>query len=288
MTVLRCGQRQLSLAEPVVMGILNVTPDSFSDGGVYFCDSSANIAGAIDAAATMVADGAAIIDIGGESTRPGAAPVSVEQELQRVLPVVEALASRLDVVLSVDTSSAAVMTAAASAGAGMINDVRALRRDGALAAAAATELPICLMHMQAEPATMQVSPRYTDVVAEVGAFLQQRINRCEQAGISRERLLLDPGFGFGKTLQHNLELFQALPQLAQQHLPLLVGVSRKSMIGQLLDCPLAERTNGSVVLALLAAQALHRQSGCLLRVHDVKETVQALKLWQATRSLEEN
>ena len=288
MDFLQCAGRQLSLAEPQVMGILNVTPDSFSDGGLHYRGDSRDLGRAIDAAAAMVAAGASIIDVGGESTRPGASPVSVEQELQRVVPVVEALTQRLDVIVSVDTSSAPVISAAARAGAGMINDVRALRREGALAAAAATALPVCLMHMQAEPDTMQRAPGYGDVVAEVEDFLVERMAACQAAGIARNRLLLDPGFGFGKTLDHNLALFRALPRLARQQLPLMVGVSRKSMIGQLLDCEVEQRLNGSVVLALLAAQALHAQAGCLLRVHDVKETVDALALWKTTRSLEEH
>ncbi len=284
MSQLQCGRRQLSLAQPAVMGILNVTPDSFSDGGLHYRNDSRDISRAVDAAAAMVADGATLIDVGGESTRPGAEPVSVEQELQRVVPVVEALTTRLEVIVSVDTSSAPVMTAAAGAGAGMINDVRALRREGALAAAAATELPVCLMHMQAEPGTMQQRPSYQDVVAEVGSFLEQRVAACDAAGIARHRLLLDPGFGFGKTLEHNLALFRSLPELAQLQLPLLVGVSRKSMIGELLNCAVDQRANGSVVLALMAAQALQQCAPCLLRVHDVKHTVEALRLWQAVRS----
>lgn len=281
---LHCGGRILPLAEPVVMGILNVTPDSFSDGGVHYSGDSRDVSRALDAAAAMVAAGASVIDVGGESTRPGAAPVSVDQELQRVIPVVEALSARLDVVVSVDTSSAAVIAAAAGAGAGLINDVRALRREGALSAAAATELPVCLMHMQASPATMQNTPSYTDVVAEVEAFFQARIAACAEVGIHTERLVLDPGFGFGKQLAHNIALFKALDRFAQRGLPLMVGVSRKTMIGQLLDCELDQRVNGSVALALLAAQALHGSGGCLLRVHDVKQTVEAVKLWQAMRT----
>ncbi len=283
---LNCGGRLLPLAEPAVMGILNVTPDSFSDGGLHYAGDSRDVDRAVDAAAAMVAAGAAVIDVGGESTRPGAAPVSVEQELARVVPVIEALCARLDVVVSVDTSSAAVITAAAGAGAGLINDVRALRREGALAAAAATELPVCLMHMQATPATMQEAPHYTDVVAEVEQFFQDRIDACAEVGIHTGRLLLDPGFGFGKQLAHNVALFKALGQFAQRGLPLMVGVSRKTMIGQLLDCEVDQRVNGSVALALLAAQALYGSGGCLLRVHDVKQTVEAVQLWQAMRTTE--
>jgi len=285
---LLCGGRLLPLAEPAVMGILNVTPDSFSDGGIHYLGDSRDVGRAVDAAAAMVTAGATVIDVGGESTRPGAAPVSVEQELGRVIPVVEALCARLDVVVSVDTSSAAVITAAARAGAGLINDVRALRREGAMAAAAATELPVCLMHMQASPATMQQAPHYADVVAEVDQFFQERIDACVELGINKERLVLDPGFGFGKQLAHNVALFKALHQFAQRGLPVMVGVSRKTMIGQLLDCDLDQRVNGSVALALLAAQALHGSGGCLLRVHDVKQTVEAVQLWQAVRTTEEH
>ncbi|RMD79690.1 MAG: dihydropteroate synthase, partial [Gammaproteobacteria bacterium] len=232
---------------------------------------------ALARAREMVAEGAAVIDVGGESTRPGAEPVPVAEELRRVLPVVEALAAELPVPVSVDTSKPEVMRAAAAAGAGLINDVRALRRPGALEAAAETGLPVCLMHMRGEPRDMQRDPRYGDVVAEVGAFLEERIRACEAAGIPRDRLLVDPGFGFGKTAAHNLALLRRLDELAALGPPLLVGLSRKSLIGQLLGLPVGERLHPSVALALLAAQRGAR----LLRVHDVGPTVQALRTWEA-------
>lgn len=268
---LPCGSRFLDLTRPQVMGILNVTPDSFSDGGRFIGRDAA-----LKHARDMIAAGAAIIDIGGESTRPGAAPVSVAEELDRVIPVVEAVAAQCDVVISVDTSSAEVMRAAAAAGAGLINDVRALMRPGALQAAAATGLAVCLMHMQGEPGNMQGAPQYTDVVNEVRQFLRQRVDVCVAAGIDRERLLLDPGFGFGKNDQHNLALLAALPQLAEDGI-VLAGLSRKSMIGRLLGRPVEDRLIGSVTLALLAAERGAR----ILRVHDVAETVDALRLLQA-------
>ncbi len=270
--ILNCAGKSLDLAQPRVMGILNVTPDSFSDGGRFVRREQA-----IEQALRMVAEGAAIIDIGGESTRPGAAEVSVEEELQRVIPLIEALAPELTVPISVDTSKPEVMLGAADAGAGMINDVYALRRDGALEAAAQTGLPVCMMHMQGEPRTMQAEPRYDDVVAEVQAFLQQRVVACEAAGIARERILLDPGFGFGKTLQHNLSLLKHLKAFHSLGLPLLVGMSRKSMIGAVLDAPLEQRLHGSVAVATLAAL----QGAQLIRVHDVRATTDALKMVSA-------
>lgn len=271
---LQCAARTLTLSAPVVMGVLNVTPDSFSDGGQYV-----NTDAALRQASAMVDAGAAIIDIGGESTRPGAAVVSVQQELDRVMPALERIAAELDVVISVDTSTPEVMTAAAAVGAGMINDVRALLRPGALAAAAASGLPVCLMHMQGDPQSMQQAPAYRDVVVEVMAFLQQRIDACVSAGIALNRLILDPGFGFGKNDAHNLTLLSGLPRLAQAGLPLLVGLSRKSMIGRLTGRPVDQRLIGSVVLALLVAE----RGASILRVHDVAETVDALRLLQALR-----
>jgi len=224
---------------------------------------------------TMVADGADIIDVGGESTRPGAAPVAIEEELNRVVPVVEAIAARFAVPVSVDTSSPEVMEAAARAGAGLINDVRALQRPGALAAASESGLPVCLMHMRGEPATMQAQPEYgDDIVAEVSDFLMARVTACEAAGIDRRHILLDPGFGFGKTVAHNLTLFRGLPQLKQLGLPLLIGVSRKSMIGAILNRPVEQRMVGSVAMAMLAAQ----RGAAILRVHDVAATFDALKI----------
>ncbi|MEX2963063.1 dihydropteroate synthase [Microbulbifer sp. TYP-18] len=255
------------------MGVLNTTPDSFSDGGSYYREGALNLGLALARAEQMVGEGAAIIDIGGESTRPGAAPVGEQEELERVVPLVEAIVAQLDVVVSVDTSTPAVITAAASAGAGMINDVRALERPGALAAAAATGLPVCLMHMQGQPQTMQRAPHYDDVVGEVRAYLQQRMQACAAAGIARQRILLDPGFGFGKTDAHNLALLRELQSLAPAGVPLLAGLSRKSMIGRLLQREVDQRLPGSLALALLAAQRGVR----ILRVHDVAATADVLR-----------
>jgi dihydropteroate synthase len=270
MTTLRCGHHTLDLTRARVMGILNVTPDSFSDGGDF-----ATREAALRHARQMVADGADLIDVGGESTRPGAPPVSVAEELDRVIPVIEALAGELAVPVSVDTSKPEVMRAAVAAGAGLINDVAALRRPGALAAAAALRVPVCLMHMQGEPGTMQQDPAYGDVVAEVAAFLAGRLAACEAAGIPRERLLVDPGFGFGKTLAHNLALLRGLPRLASLGVPVLAGLSRKSMIGALLGgVPVGERLHGSVAAAVLAVE----RGAAIVRVHDVGPTVQALRI----------
>ncbi|WP_043320344.1 dihydropteroate synthase [Microbulbifer sp. HZ11] len=271
-----CGQHTLDLSRPQIMGILNTTPDSFSDGGSYYGDSGLDLDLVLQRAEQMVRDGAAILDIGGESTRPGAAPVSEAEELERVVPVVEAIASRLDVVISVDTSTASVMRDSASAGAGIINDVRALTRPGALDAAAATGLPVCLMHMQGQPGTMQANPEYRDVVCEVRAYLDERLRACEQAGIAREKILYDPGFGFGKNDEHNLALLRHLPELAPQGVPILVGMSRKSMIGRLLGREVDERLPGSLALAMLSAQ----RGAAIIRVHDVAATADVLKLQQ--------
>lgn len=269
---LPCGSRTLDLSRPQVMGILNVTPDSFSDGGRYN-----RIDAALRHAEQMLEAGAAIIDVGGESTRPGAPPVSAEEELQRVAPVVEQLVCRLDALVSVDTSSPALMREAALLGAGMINDVRSLSRDGALQAAAQGNLAVCLMHMQGEPQTMQDSPQYDDVTTAVRTFLADRVAACEAAGIARERLLIDPGFGFAKTLAHNLSLFRHMQALHDLHLPLLVGVSRKSMIGKVLGREVDQRLAGSLALAALAVQ----QGAHILRVHDVAETVDVLRILEA-------
>ena len=269
---LPCGSRTLDLSRPQVMGILNVTPDSFSDGGRYN-----RIDAALRHAEQMLEAGAAIIDVGGESTRPGAPPVSAEEELQRVAPVVEQLVCRLDALVSVDTSSPALMREAALLGAGMINDVRSLSRDGALQAAAEGNLAVCLMHMQGEPQTMQDSPQYDDVTTAVRTFLADRVAACEAAGIARERLLIDPGFGFAKTLAHNLSLFRHMQALHDLHLPLLVGVSRKSMIGKVLGREVGQRLAGSLALAALAVQ----QGAHILRVHDVAETVDVLRMLEA-------
>ena len=263
------------------MGVINTTPDSFADGGTLYRSERLDLDLAMTRARAMVEEGAAILDIGGESTRPGAAMVTVSQEMDRVLPLVERIAAELDVIVSVDTSSPRLMTEAAQLGAGMLNDVRALGRDGALAAAAATGLPVCLMHMRGEPVNMQQAPRYADVVAEVEEFLLLRISACEAAGIARQRLLLDPGFGFGKNLQHNLQLLNELPRLAEPGLPLLVGLSRKSMIEQLTGRPVADRLPASLALAVLAAE----RGAAIIRTHDVATTVDAVAMWTALKEM---
>ena len=274
MMEITCGKFFLDLSSPAVMGILNLTPDSFSDGGRFNdCDS------AVRHALAMVNQGAAIIDIGGESTRPGAQAVTVQQELDRVMPVVEAVVAELPVPVSVDTSKPGVMRAAISAGAGMINDVMALRSKGAIEAVSdAGNVAVCLMHMQGKPRTMQTNPHYGDVVREVRDFLLERASVCEKGGIASSRILLDPGFGFGKMLEHNLALLKNIGQLAGEGYPLLVGISRKSMIGQLLgEVPVERRLHGSVAAAVIAAM----QGASILRVHDVRETVDALKIVEA-------
>lgn len=257
-----------------VMGILNITPDSFSDGGLLYSGGGLHRDALLRRAEAMVIGGVDIFDVGGESTRPGAAPVSAQEELARVLPVVELLKSHFDVPVSVDTSCPQVIAAASAAGADLINDVRALTRPGALAAAAASGLPVCLMHMPAEPDVMQDEPRYDDVVAQVRQCLLDRIAACVAAGIDRNIIAIDPGFGFGKTTAHNLALFRALPQLVAEGLPVLVGVSRKRMIGALLGSDSRDRTTASVAAAILAAQRGAR----ILRVHDVAETRAALDI----------
>lgn len=274
---LDCAGTILDLSEPRVMGILNVTPDSFSDGGRFVGRDQA-----LAHARSMVAEGAAIIDVGGESTRPGAAGVGLQEELDRVVPVIEALRAELPVIVSVDTSKADVMRAAVAAGAGLINDVRALREPSALDAAAAAGVPVCLMHMQGEPRSMQHRPNYTDVVTEVRDFLLDRAAACHAAGISEQQLVLDPGFGFGKTLEHNLRLLKQLPVLVEAGYPVLVGLSRKSMVGTLLDLPVEQRAGPSATLAALAAWFGAR----ILRVHDVAETVQSLRLCGAVQSVD--
>lgn len=268
--ILDCGGKPVDLGRPQVMGILNLTPDSFSDGGRFLHREAA-----LRHAARMVEEGAAMIDIGGESTRPGARSVGVEEEISRVVPIIEALAGELPVPISIDTSKPEVMREAVLAGAGLINDVMALRAPGAVEAAAGLTVPVCLMHMQGEPRTMQREPRYADVVAEVTEFLAGRVAICESAGIARERLLLDPGFGFGKTLSHNLSLLKHLQGLGSLGLPLLVGISRKSMIGTLLDgAPVDRRLQGSVAAAVVAVM----QGAAIIRAHDVAETAEALKV----------
>ncbi|MEC5319473.1 dihydropteroate synthase [Brenneria populi subsp. brevivirga] len=268
----------LDLSRPNVMGILNVTPDSFSDGGRHN-----TLDAALVHAQDMIAAGATLIDIGGESTRPGADEVSVQEELERVIPVVEALAQRFAVWISVDTSKPEVITAAAQAGAHLINDIRSLQEPGALAAAAATGLPVCLMHMQGLPKTMQHNPHYDDLMSEVGDFLQRQIARCVNGNILKSNLLLDPGFGFGKNLTHNYQLLARLGELHRFGLPLLVGMSRKSMIGQLLKVPPTQRVQGSVACAVIAAM----QGAQIIRAHDVKETVDAMRIVEATLSAKE-
>jgi dihydropteroate synthase len=272
---LRLGKQLIDLTQPRVMGVLNRTPDSFSDGGLY-----TDLDTAVCQALRMCAEGATIIDVGGESTRPGAYAVSVARELDRVIPLIERLVSESDVPISIDTSKPEVMQAAVRAGAAMINDVYALRLPGALEAARACAVPVCLMHMQGEPRSMQQDPHYADVVTEVRQFLQERIRACESGGIRRENLLLDPGFGFGKTLDHNLDLLRHLDAFASLQLPLLVGLSRKSMIGTLLgNVPVAERLHGSVGAAVIAA--MHGAN--IIRAHDIQATVAALKLVSAIK-----
>lgn len=274
---LNCAGRVLDLSRPRIMGILNTTPDSFSDGGALFVDGRLSLTKVLSRAAQIVAEGADMIDIGGESTRPGAGPVSTQEEMDRVVPVVELLARELDVVLSVDTSNPEVMLAAAAHGAGFINDVRALTRPGAIKAAAATGLPVCLMHMQGDPRSMQVDPRYADVVAEVRSFLAQRIEVCTKLGVSRGNIVVDPGFGFGKTVEHNLQLLNRLEQMQALNCPVLVGLSRKSLVGAVLKRPLDERLAGSLALAALAVQ----RGAVIFRVHDVRETGDVIRLCNA-------
>ncbi len=272
---LSCGNRTLDLSTAHVMGILNVTPDSFSDGGQFN-----QLDKAIAHAESMVAEGATILDVGGESTRPGAAAVSVAEELERVVPVVEHIAARLDVAISVDTSTAEVIRDSAKAGAHLINDVRALRREGALQAAAETGLPVCLMHMQGEPDTMQKNPRYDDVVQDVRNFLKERIAAAQAAGIASEQILLDPGFGFGKTRIHNYTLLNRLEQIAALGYPLLTGLSRKRMIADVLNASddATDRDDASAAAATVCAMKGAR----IIRAHNVKKTWEALQVVNAT------
>jgi dihydropteroate synthase len=276
---LQCGNRQLDLTNPVVMGILNITPDSFSDGGKLYSSGSEHISHCLRVAEQMMVDGASVLDIGGESTRPGAAVVSSEEEMARVLPVIEAIHRNFDIIISIDTSNPALITEAAKHGAGLINDVRALQRDGALQAAAKTGLPVCLMHMQGEPSNMQHNPHYSDVVTNVKDWLLARVDACINAGISPQKILLDPGFGFGKTLEHNLSLLKYLDQLAALPYPLIVGLSRKSIAGKLTGKPIAERLPASLALAQLALDG----GAKILRVHDVAATMDMLRVWRAVR-----
>jgi len=269
---LRLKSRVIDLSAPVVMGVLNVTPDSFSDGGRF-----AGVEAALVQARALVAEGARIVDVGGESTRPGAQPVPEAAELERVIPVIERIRHELDCVVSVDTMKPGVMRAACAAGAEIINDVMALRADGALEAARDSGAAVCLMHMQGEPRTMQQAPAYLDVVEDVCGFLRERAEACMAAGIARERLLVDPGFGFGKTLQHNLELLGGIDVIAELGLPVLVGVSRKAMFGQLLGRAVGEREAGGLAAAAIAAW----QGARIVRTHDVRATMDALKVTAA-------
>ncbi|GHE28862.1 dihydropteroate synthase [Vulcaniibacterium thermophilum] len=274
---LDCNGRELRLDRPRVMGIVNVTPDSFSDGGRH-----ATVDAAVAHALRLAEEGADVLDVGGESTRPGAEDVPLEEELRRVVPVIERLARETALPISVDTSKPEVMRAAVDAGAGMINDVYALRREGALDIAAACGVPVVLMHMQGEPRTMQEAPQYEDVVAEVHRFLAERIFAAEMAGIPKKRIVIDPGFGFGKTREHNLALLAQLARFGELGVPVLAGLSRKRTIGELTGRTTpAERVHGSVAAALIAAQRGAR----LLRVHDVAATVDALKVWDAVAAL---
>jgi len=267
---LHCGQFKLDLTRPHVMGILNVTPDSFSDGGHY-----SQVDAALQHALTLIDEGVDILDIGGESTRPNATPVTLAQELDRVIPVIEALvAHQINIPISIDTYKPAVMSAAIAAGASIVNDVRALQEDGAIAAVADTDVGVCLMHMQGTPQTMQDHPNYVDVVKEVCAFLSERVSVCQQAGIASNRLLIDPGFGFGKTRRHNITLIQQLDALTKLNLPILVGLSRKSVLGQVTGHDVDARLYASVAAAVISVM----KGAHIVRVHDVKATVEALKV----------
>ena len=276
-STLQLGGRQLPLSAPVVMGVLNVTPDSFSDGSrLGKLNSSGrftvDVEKALQRAAGMLAEGARIIDVGGESTRPGATQVSTQEELDRVIPVVESLVANLDVAISVDTSNPNVMREACVAGAGMINDIRSLNTEGALQVAAQFPVAVCLMHMQGQPATMQKQIHYDDVVREVTDYLRGRVDEAVKAGIARSRLVVDPGFGFGKTAEHNYRLLQQLDQFQQLGLPVLVGLSRKSMIGQATGRPVEQRLHGSVAAAMIALERGAR----IIRTHDVAATLDAI------------
>ena len=266
------GQRTLDLSSPRVMGILNVTPDSFSDGGLFNSVDKATAH-----AEKMVKEGAVFIDIGGESTRPEAKSISVQEEMDRVLPVIEKITGQIDTVVSVDTSSPALMREAANLGVGLINDVRALQTEGALQAVVDTGLPVCLMHMQGSPQEMQQKPHYQNVVSDIYDFLTKRIQVCEDKGISKNRIIIDPGFGFGKMLKHNLHLLRELEVFKQSACPVLVGLSRKSMIGNLLNLPIEQRLMGSLALAVMAIE----RGANIVRVHDVAETAQVVKITEA-------
>jgi dihydropteroate synthase len=273
---LDCAGRILRFDRPRVMGIVNVTPDSFADGGQHATTDTAIAHGL-----RLAEEGADVLDIGGESTRPGAREVPLDEELARVIPVIEALAKRTTLPISIDTSKPEVMRAAVAAGAGFINDVHALRREGALDAAASLRVPVCLMHMQGTPGDMQADPVYDDVVSEVHTFLAQRIFACEMAGIDKKKIVIDPGFGFGKTTAHNLALLAQLARFVELGVPVLAGLSRKRTIGEITGRELPDRVHGSVAAALIAAQ----NGAMLLRVHDVAATVDALKVWSAVAAV---
>ncbi|MFH4516666.1 dihydropteroate synthase [Vibrio alginolyticus] len=273
--MITANNKSLDLSRPHVMAILNVTPDSFSDGGKYN-----SIELALAQVDKMIKAGVSIVDVGGESTRPGAPDVSLEEELRRVVPVIKAIREKYDVWISVDTSKAEVMRQAIDAGADLINDIRSLQEPGALEVAAEANLPICLMHMKGQPRTMQVDPHYDDLMGDVSAFLEERIAACEAAGIDKSQLILDPGFGFGKTIEHNYHMLAHLENFHEFGLPILAGMSRKSMIFKLLDKPAAECTNASVVCATIAAM----KGAQIIRVHDFEETIEAMKVVEMTKN----
>ena len=270
--IFNCGKFQLNLNRPHVMGIVNVTPDSFSDGGKF---TQTHLA--IELALTLTEEGADILDIGGESTRPNATPVSLQEELDRVIPVIEGLVKQVNIPISIDTYKPQVMQAAINAGASIVNDVRALQEDDALSIVAASDVGVCLMHMQGTPQTMQINPQYNDVIAEVKAFLQQRLLACEEVGITKNRILLDPGFGFGKTRAHNITLIQHLASFSSLGQPLLVGLSRKSVLGQVTGHDVDARLYASVAASVISAMV----GAKIMRVHDVKASVEALKIVSA-------
>ena len=275
MMMITANNKSLDLSRPHVMAILNVTPDSFSDGGKYN-----SIELALAQVDKMIKAGVSIVDVGGESTRPGAPDVSLEEELRRVVPVIKAIREKYDVWISVDTSKAEVMRQAIDAGADLINDIRSLQEPGALEVAAEANLPICLMHMKGQPRTMQVDPHYDDLMGDVSAFLEERIAACEAAGIDKSQLILDPGFGFGKTIEHNYHMLAHLEKFHEFGLPILAGMSRKSMIFKLLDKPAAECTNASGVCATIAAM----KGAQIIRVHDFEETIEAMKVVEMTKN----
>ncbi len=271
------GANALDLLEPKIMGVLNVTPDSFSDGGQLFRNRKVDLDALLNRADLMVQSGADILDVGGESTRPGAEPVPESEELERVLTAVEALCARFDTIISVDTSTPSVMLEASRFRIGLFNDVRAFQRHEALEVVAGTNLPICIMHMRGDPKTMQVSPVYTNIVLEISKFFKERLSACELAGISADRVILDPGFGFGKTTKHNFELLHRLREFSVFSKPVLVGLSRKSMIASVLDRSSSDRVAASAALALMAVE----RGANIVRVHDVQTTAEVLAMYKA-------